>query len=221
MIIAVDPDDGTVREIRRRIVRWGKENYRDFPWRSPADPFFGLIAEVMLQRTQAQNVVPVYERFVARYPTALDLAGADAEELKALWWPLGLLWRVPLVRALGVRLAADGRIPDTLDGLLKLPGVGPYAAAAYHSFHGRGRGVLIDSNVVRWLARLTGRPFDAETRRRRWVRDLAERVTPRRSVRAFNFALLDFTMTICIPARPRCEVCPLGPALCVYGRTQI
>lgn len=219
--MVVDPDDGVVREIRRRLTRWGAANYRAFPWRSPANPYFGLVAEVMLQRTRAQNVVPVYERFVARFPTPHDLAEADVEELEALWRPLGLLWRVPLVHALGARLAENGRIPDTLDGLLALPGVGPYAAAAYHSFHGGGRGVLIDSNVVRWLARLTGRTFDAETRRKRWVRDLADRITPPRGFRVFNFALLDFTMTVCVPGRPRCGACPLGPQLCTYGRMQV
>lgn len=218
---AVEPGDEAVREVRRRLVRWGRANYRAFPWRAPSSPFFGLVAEIMLQRTRAQNVVPVYERFIERYPTPRDLACADLGELVTLWRPLGLLWRVPLVQALGARLAAEGRIPDTLDGLLDLPGVGPYAAAAYHSFHGGGRGVLIDSNVVRWLARLTGRSFDAETRRKRWVRDLIERVTPPGGVREFNFALLDFTMTICVPGRPRCEVCPLSPSLCEYGRARL
>ena len=217
---AFEPDEEGVREIRRRLTLWGRANYRAFPWRTPSSPFFGLVAEVMLQRTRAQNVVPVYERFAARYPTPQDLADADPDELLALWRPLGLLWRVPLVQALGARLADEERIPDTLEGLLGLPGVGPYAAAAYHSFHGDGRAVLIDSNVVRWLARLTGRPFDAETRRKRWVRDLIERVTPASGVREFNFALLDFTMTVCMPGRPRCEVCPLGPSLCEFGRAR-
>lgn len=197
---------------------WGRANYRPFPWRSPQSPFFGLVAEIMLQRTRAQNVVPVYERFVVQYPDAHALAAASLENLEELLRPLGLLWRVPLVHALGSRLASDGGIPDTLDGLLDLPGVGPYAAAAFHSFHGNGRGVLIDSNVVRWLARMTGRTFDPETRRKRWVRELAGRITPHRNVREFNFALLDFTMTICVPRRPLCESCPLGPELCEYGR---
>jgi A/G-specific adenine glycosylase len=212
-----DFGDDEIGTIRQRLRRWGRENYRLFPWREAEEPFFGLVAEIMLQRTRAASVVPVYERFTKRYPTPLQLANADEEELALLMRPLGLLWRVPLLKAMGTALGALGRIPRTLDGLMALPGVGPYAAAAYFSFHGGGRGVLIDSNVVRFLARLTGRPFDAETRRKRWVRELADRLTPHRTVRAFNYALLDFTMNVCTPGVPKCEVCPLNTGLCEYG----
>lgn len=210
-------DEAAIRTIRRRLLSWGRRNYRPFPWRSAPAGYLGLIAEIMLQRTRASNVVPVYERFAERYPTPIDLALAGQKELEEVIRPLGLLWRAPLMKALGEALAQTGRVPRTLDGLTALPGVGPYAAAAYLSFHVGGRGVLIDSNVVRWLARLTGRPFDPETRRKRWLRDLAERMTPARNVRDFNYAVLDFTMTVCTPGVPRCAVCPLNTGICETG----
>lgn len=218
---ASDPDDRAVAEIQRRLMRWGKKNHQDYPWRKTRDPFFGLVAEIMLQRTRAGSVVPVYYRFTERFPTVQHLVEADEREVEDIMRPLGLLWRVPLVKALGAHLYERGQLPSTLDELVELPGVGPYAAAAYLSFHGRGRGVLIDSNVVRWLARLTGRPYDAETRRKRWMRELADRITPHQNVRAFNYALLDFTMMICTPGTPQCPVCPLGPELCVFGRARL
>ena len=171
----------------------------------------------MLQRTRAENVVPVFWKFAQAYPDAASVAGADAAEVALIMRPLGLLWRVPLMIQMAAALEERGTIPDTLEELVKLPGVGPYVAAAFMSFHAEGRGVLIDSNIVRWLARITCRPFDAETRRKRWVRELADRVTPAGSTRAFNYAALDFTMTVCVPGIPRCEVCPLGAELCAFG----
>lgn len=205
-----------IRLIRRRLRRWGREHFRQFPWRDAESDYAGLIAEVLLQRTRASSVAEVYGAFLARYPDAESLAAASEEEIGEVMRPLGLRWRVPLVAQLGRRLVELGEVPRDYDVLCSLPGVGPYTAAAWLSFHGKGRGVLVDANVVRWIARLTGRPFDAETRRKRWLLDLAEQITPRREVKAFNYALLDFTMAVCTPGRPRCEVCPLV-SICITG----
>lgn len=176
-----------------------------------------MIAEVLLQRTRAQNVVPVYEKFVARFPEVEDLKTATLEEIETLIYPLGLRWRAPLLKRLCDQLATTGgEMPRTLEGLLRLPGVGPYVAAAVLSFHLDGRGVIIDANIVRWLCRMVDVPMHGETRRARWLIELADAVTPARDVKTFNYAMLDFTMQICAKV-PRCEVCPLSD-LCAYGQ---
>lgn len=162
-------------------------------------------------------MVGVYNLFVSRYPEPSDLAKAPLEEIEELIYPLGLRWRVPLIRQLGESLDRLGIVPDTLEGLLDLPGVGPYAAAAYLGFHGGRRGVIVDANVVRWLCRLIDRPYDGETRRKRWLIELADAVTPHRNWKEFNYAVLDFTMQVCGKV-PRCPVCPVGPDLCLTGR---
>ena len=207
-----------IKTIRRRLRAWGRENYRPFPWRDPPQLWHALIAEVLLQRTRAGSVVPVYEKFIARFPDACALETATLAEIESLIYPLGLRWRAPLLKQLCDHLAEnDGRVPDTREELLQLPAVGQYVAAAMLSLHQGSHAVLIDANVVRWLCRLADRPMDGETRRKTWLIEMAETVTPPRKTREFNYALLDFTMTIC-GKTPRCMDCPLGPKLCLHGR---
>lgn len=96
-----------------------------------------------------------------------------------------------------------------MEELTKLTGVGAYTAAAWLSLHRGKRAVIIDANVCRWLSRMTGLPYNRDPRGLRWVQDLAERLTPRRAFRDFNYAVLDFTMTVCTPRNPACATCPL------------
>ena len=174
-----------------------------------------------MQRTRAPNVAPVYEAFVKRFPRPDSLANASEAEILRIIRPLGLAWRAALLKQLGVVLAATGKVPSEIDKLIKLPGVGHYVAAAYASFHEAGRGVIIDANVVRFLSRLTGNPFDGETRRKRWLYDLADSLTPSAGAGRYNYAVLDFTMGVCTPRSPRCEVCPLGAEFCAYGSLRL
>ncbi len=122
------------------------------------------------------------------------------------------------MKQLGERLdSLGGNPPETLAELLTLPAVGPYAAAAYFSFHLNKRGTIIDANVVRWLSRMVDKPMDGETRREKWLIELAEQFTPKRNVRQYNYAILDFSMQICAKI-PKCEQCPIGPEYCAYRR---
>ena len=206
-----------ILKIRKILLRWGKVNFKNFPWRKPDNRWHALIAEVLLQRTRVASVVPVYEQFTSKYPEPADLAKASLEEIEKLIYPLGLRWRAPLIRELGEALKTLGGVPNSLEELLELPGVGSYAAAAYLGFHGGKRAVIVDANVVRWLCRLVDRPYDGETRRKKWLVDLANDVTPSRKWTEFNYAVLDFTMQVCGKV-PRCSICPIGPALCLTGQ---
>jgi A/G-specific adenine glycosylase len=120
-----------IAAIRRRVRKWGRENYRPFAWREPKHLWHALIAEVLLQRTRAGNVALVYEKFIARFPEAQDLKTATLEEIETLIYPLGLRWRAPLLKQLCDYLAnTDGKVPTTREELLQLPAVGPYVASA-------------------------------------------------------------------------------------------
>jgi A/G-specific adenine glycosylase len=156
-----------------------------------------------------------------RFPTPDHLAAATVEEVEQVIYPLGLRWRAPLLQNLGVKLAElNGVIPADLDAIMALPGVGQYAAAAWLSFLGGGHSVLIDANIVRWIGRLVDQPVDGETRRKKWLIELATRLTPETDVRAYNYAVLDFTMAICAK-QPLCDRCPIMAAgLCAYGRSR-
>jgi A/G-specific adenine glycosylase len=207
-----------IREIRLRILAWGEKNIRTFPWRSPEKIWHGLVAEVLLQRTRAESVVPVYKKFTQQFPEPEDLATATEEEILDVIRSLGLHWRAPLLKKMGESLVQAGGIPETVDGLQKLPGIGVYTSNAFLSFHGDSPGVLIDSNIVRWISRLIGREYDGETRRKKWLRKTVMRLTPDEDNRAFNYASLDFTMTVCRPKSPECPECPIGNAYCSYAR---
>ena len=180
-----------------------------------------LVAEVLLHRTRARQAEDVFRELRRRYRTAAAFGSATREELLGLFEPLGLRWRAELV----VRLAAEigvrhGRLPKDAAALRTMPGVGDYAAAAALSLHAGQRAVIVDSNVVRVLCRLVGAEFDGETRRAKWLGELADRLTPDVEFRAYNYALLDLGMQICRPARPRCVDCPLLP-MCTTGRDHV
>ena len=219
MIDQGDLDPKHLQRLRSALVSWGRKNFTNFPWRHTENRFHALVAELLLQRTRADQVLPVYEEFVRLYPVPQSLAASPPEHLAEMMQPLGLHWRIPLLLELGEKLAEAGGVPTDRRGLLALPGVGPYAASALLSLHVRVRCAIVDSNVVRLYSRLFGFQFDGETRRKKWFLQVAEKVTPARVFRDFNYALLDLTRAICRP-KPLCEECAIRK-LCRFGTERV
>lgn len=176
-----------------------------------------LAAEILLQRTRASQVAPVFSEFGERYPTPQDLANESVERLLDLTGSLGLRWRAPLMIRMAGIVADRGSVPNSIEELSELPGVGPYAGAAYLSLHRGVRAPIVDANVVRWLGRVFGFPTHPESRRERRVLELADHLTPRRAFQAYNYAVLDLSMSVCTKV-PRCDVCPLARDLCAYAK---
>jgi A/G-specific adenine glycosylase len=201
----------SVDQFHVHLRKWGREHQRVFPWRTTDNPFHILIAEMMLRRTQARQVIPVYQQFVAQYPDAQTLAKAPPEEVARLLFPLGLAWRVPAFQKLAQVLVAEhnGQVPGHYEILLKLPGVGDYVASSVCSFAFRQAIPIIDTNTVRVAGRLFGIKTHAESRRRRPMRRLLSALLDEHNPRAYNYHLLDLAALICTPAHPRCDSCPL------------
>ena len=215
------PSDEWVTKVRDALLNWGVTHSQTYPWRAPGLPVWqGLIAEFLLLRTRADQAASVFESIQRQYPDARSLGEAPEDCLSGMIASLGLRWRQPLfvqlARAIAVR---DGRIPTTVEELRELPGVGPYVAAATAALHAGNRAAIVDANIVRLLCRLIGQEYDGETRRKRWLLDLADRLTPEVEFRDYGYASLDLSMTVCRPRRPLCAHCPLV-ALCVTGRDQ-
>lgn len=211
-------DRDSVARIRHRLLRWNKTNAASFPWREEKDPWLSLAAEILLQRTRAAQVRPVYLEFRDTYPTAASLVSAGPAGVREITDRLGLHWRGDLLYRAAQLVSESGGIPpDSIDALRRIPGVGPYTAAAWLSLHRQKRAVIVDANVSRWLSRMTGLPHERDPRHVRWVNELADELTPRRVFRDYNYAVLDFTMAICTPRVPRCDVCPIRQD-CWYGR---
>ena len=176
------------------------------------------MVEVLLQRTRAKQVVPVFEEFRRQYPTAVTFGEATEPELATLLAPLGLRWRVPLLARLAAEIGRRrGRLSRDAVNRVSLPAVGPYASSAALSLHGNRAAGLIDANTVRLTSRVFGTPYGPETRRTLRGAALFERLTPEDDHRAFNYGLLDLAMTVCTPCRPDCLACPLAD-LCEYIR---
>ena len=168
--------------MEQRLLAWYADNRRDLPWRRTRDPYAILVAEVMLQQTQVERVVPRYARWLERWPTPAALAAAPAADVIRAWQGLGYNRRaVSLHRA--ARQIAERGWPDDLT---ELPGVGRYTADAIACF-AFGRDVLpVDTNVRRVQER-TGKTFGS----------------------AAAQALMDLGATVCIARVPRCTACPL------------
>lgn len=207
--------------LRTSLCIWDKQNRRVFPWRETTDPFHILMAELMLRRTQAIQVAPVYRAFLEAFPDPIDLALASEEEVAKVLFPLGLAWRVSAFQQIA-RILIDqyhGQVPDRFEALLSLPGVGDYVASAVCCFAYGQALCVIDTNTVRIVGRLFHFATHAESRRRKPVRDLLTIMVDPLNPRAYNLAMLDLAAGVCTPENPRCATCPLL-AGCATGQEQ-
>ena len=213
----MDLTDEQVNRIRRRVRRWGRGHFQSYPWRMESDAWLTVVAEVMLQRTRAEQVAKTYNKFKSLYATPGGLLDADREEVLSLVGPLGLRTRVEYLFCMAeIAVQRGGLLPEEMSQLTAIKGIGRYTAAAWLSLHRGKRAVLIDSNVNRWLCRVTGRSYRREVRGVTWLEELAGRLTPARSFREYNYAILDLTMQICRPYSPKCHQCPIRME-CQYG----
>jgi A/G-specific adenine glycosylase len=201
---------------------WGQNHLRVFPWRSTINPYHILIAEMMLRRTQAKQVVAVYNQFIIQYPDPYRLMNAPAEEVIQVLYPLGLAWRAPAFQQVAKVLMTDygGKIPEHYETLLTLPGVGDYVASAICCFAFNQAIPIIDTNTVRVAGRLFGIPTHAESRRRQPIRQLLLDLLDYKEPRMYNYGMLDFAASVCTPVSPRCEDCPIS-SQCVTGLSRV
>jgi A/G-specific adenine glycosylase len=204
------PRSDEERRFVRRLLRWGRENRRSFPWRDEADPFQVLVAEILLQRSRGRTVAPVYTELWRRWPDASALSKARADSIRSVIRPLGLVRRAETLKALATEVVALGGVPSTIDGLLELPGVGLYAASATRAVAFERRQATVDGVTARVYRRYFGLDDElpASTDRKLWA--VVDRVTPRTGVREWNWSVLDLAATVCLPGRPRCEICPIA-----------
>ncbi len=203
------------------LRQWGRENFRDFPWRFTSDPYKILMSEVMLHRTQAMQVAPVYEQFIYKYPNSTALAQASKTELDEILYSLGLQWRVDLIYQMADKLASSfkGKIPVERADLLSLPGVSDYIAGAVRCFAWNLPEPILDTNIVRVVGRLFGLEIKDSSRRNRQYRELVAALVDSREPRAYNYALLDLADKVCKKKQlPDCPVCPIL-SLCQFGKT--
>lgn len=198
--------------IRRRLLRWFARSARSLPWRADRDPYRIWVSEVMLQQTQVAAVVPYFNRFVERFPTLVDLANADEQEVLRLWEGLGYYRRArDLHRASRLILSEHaGVFPTDPAVAAELPGFGRYTVGAVLSQAFDRRLPIVEANSQRVLSRLFAkRGVTSCAAFRDWLWKTAEELLPRRRVGDYNQALMELGALICTPKNPLCSACPL------------
>lgn len=193
-------------------MKWFDREGRDLPWRKTRDPYAVLVSEFMLQQTRVETVRPYFERWMRRLPDFHALARAEEAEILKLWEGLGYYSRARNLHRLAKVVVEEhgGRLPDQVDILRQLPGVGPYTASAVAAFAFELPELAMDGNIIRVLSRWFEyrEPVD-RTAGLKELHRLGKHLLPKKEAWRFNSALMELGATICVAGQPRCVMCPV------------
>lgn len=209
------PSPDLITRVHAILLKWYATEQRDLPWRSTDNAYHVLVSEIMLQQTQVDRVLPKYAQFLAAFPTLTALAQAPTAGVISAWVPLGYNRRAVSLQSIARQVLAeyDGRIPDSIEELLKLKGIGRYTAGAIACFAYRKQVATVDTNIRRVLHRVfLGLELPEPKMNDAQMLTLAEQVLPQGEAYNWNQALMDLGATICTSANPQCERCPLQSA---------
>jgi A/G-specific adenine glycosylase len=204
---------GPAADLPGRLLGWYDRHARRLPWRAlpgeRADPYRVWLSEIMLQQTTVVAVAPYFRDFLARWPTVDDLAAADLDAVLHAWQGLGYYARARNLHKCARVVSAEfkGRLPETEAELLRLPGIGPYTAAAIAAIAFGRKATVMDGNVERVVARLFA-ITDPLPGAKPELRRLAASLTPDDRAGDYAQAIMDLGATICLPRRPKCLLCP-------------
>ncbi len=197
------------------LLKWFKVHGRHFPWRSnTATPYEILVAELMLKKTRAENVVEPFLKFIASFPTPNDVMTAPDDAIIEVLWPLGLVaQRFKAVKIIFSRIVKDyhGEIPRSREQLLELPYIGGYTANAILCFGYDTDLPVVDVNVTRVCQRYFGLQVYGDPRVDKHVWELLGKILPKGNSKKFNYSLLDLGSLVCTSRNPKHEICPLKP----------
>ncbi|MCT6924940.1 A/G-specific adenine glycosylase [Metasolibacillus sp.] len=200
------------QQFRQALVEWFNREKRDLPWRQTTEPYHIWVSEVMLQQTRVDTVIPYYNRFIERFPTAETLAYAPEQELLKMWEGLGYYSRARNLQA-GVREVVEtynSVVPDNRADISKLKGVGPYTAGAILSIAYGKPEHAVDGNVMRVLSRVLHIKEDiALPKTRKVFEEAVDFLIDPENASSFNQGLMELGALICTPTSPKCLLCPV------------
>jgi A/G-specific adenine glycosylase len=202
-----------LKTFRKRLLAWFDKNARDLPWRRDRTPYRVWISEMMLQQTQVQQVLPYYHRFLARFPDLNCLARAPLEHVLKAWEGMGYYARARNLHKAAHIMVQNykGTFPEEYESLLKLPGIGPYSAAAIASLAFNQRHAVLDGNVMRVLSRLFTLTMDPRSSSvKKQLQEWLDLAISSRRPGAFNEAMMELGALVCTPKSPLCSKCPLS-----------
>ena len=199
-------------EFSEQILNWYARQGRKLPWRGSPDPYAVWVSEIMLQQTRVETVIPYFMRWMSRFPSIVDLAGASEQEVLSQWEGLGYYGRARNLHKAAKIVMEEygGELPREPAALLKLPGIGRYTVGAIASMAFGQDVPTLDANLRRVFARVfdVAEPVDSPAGAEILWR-LAEQQLPKGRAGDYNQALMDLGAMICTPKNPRCLLCPL------------
>jgi len=207
-----------LRIMHDRILRWGKENMRQYPWRETRDGYKIIIAETMLHRTRADQVREVYEEFIRKYPDFGSIVDAGPEKVREELGSLGLVWRADLLYKMAEAVMREhaGVLPLEKEELMNFPGIGPYISSAVLCMAYNLPEPLIDTNTVRVIGRFLGIKITDSSRRSDKFKKIMSELASYGKPRDFSISLIDFAALICTAGNPECSECTLNDACNYY-----
>lgn len=214
------PASELIARVQQYLLQWYATAGRDLPWRGISDPYAVLVSEIMLQQTQVERVIPKYRQFLETFPTLQELAAATTAAVISAWVPLGYNRRAVNLQAIARQVVQDyaGHVPETVEELLTLKGIGRYTAGAVACFAYRQQVATVDTNIRRVLHRVFfGLEYPRPQLNDAQMLAFAEHALPPGEAYNWNQALMDLGATICISAAPRCEQCPAQTACRAYA----
>jgi len=195
------------------LLEWYQQNGRDLPWRvkggAHPNPYIIFVSEFMLQQTTVKTVIPYFYRFIERFPTVYDLAGANEEEVYQLWQGLGYYTRARSLHTSAQMVVNEfaGKFPNNRKDVLRLKGIGEYTVASFLALAFNQSETVIDGNVMRIMARLyhLTAPLDEIAEE---IKGKAVALTSHTAPADYASAIMDLGATICTPKKPQCLLCP-------------
>ncbi|PCJ65521.1 MAG: A/G-specific adenine glycosylase [Bacteroidetes bacterium] len=211
-------------EISNTLIVWYEKNKRDLPWRNCNDPYKIWLSEIILQQTRVQQGLPYYLKFVEQYPTILDLANADEQEILTMWQGLGYYSRARNMHATAryISFELNGYFPTKYSDIRALKGVGDYTAAAISSFAYGSPYPVIDGNVYRLISRLfnISLPVNKPSGQKE-VKAAVESIFDGNRAAQWNQAIMEFGSLHCTPKKPKCETCVLQTKCISYSKNTV
>ncbi len=206
--------------LRAGLLRWYRARRRKLPWRGTKDPYRVWVSEIMLQQTTVQAVIPYYKRWMTLFPDVRSLARAPLRKILKAWQGLGYYRRAQNLRAAAKIIMENhgGRLPEDRDAISKLPGVGPYTAAAVLSIAYRKPYPVVDVNVRRLMMRVLAIRGEPISKHDAAILGFLSAVISQRNPGAFNQALMELGARICKPRNPHCPRCPVQSHCSAYRK---
>ncbi len=216
-------DEEKIETFQETFLTWYHKEKRNLPWRATNDPYAIWISEIMLQQTRVETVIGYFYRFMEQFPTIQDLAEAEEQKLLKVWEGLGYYSRARNLKAAAQQIVAefDGKMPDSIEEIRSLKGIGPYTAGAIGSIAFGLPEPAIDGNVMRVVSRLFCIEADiAKASSRRPFDEAMRTIISPDEPGEFNQALMDLGSRICTPTTPKCEECPISQYCLAYAENR-